>query len=136
MTKTAAQKMYIKADMKGTVINAPEAFKLEDFGFDDAAQLQQQSDEPVDFIILFAESAAAIARYAEQVANVVGPSTALWVAYPKLSGLLRSDISRDEGWEKFEKYDLLPVTQISLDDDWSLLRFKRRVDIKTVTRKF
>jgi len=136
MTKTAAQKMYLKSDMKGMVLNPPESFTIDELGFDDPAQIIQQSGEPVDFVILFAENVAAVNRHADNVARVVDPETALWVAYPKLSGKLRSDISRDQGWDALEAHDLLPVTQISLDDDWSLLRFKRRVDIKTVTRRF
>ena len=136
MTKTAAQKMYLKSDMKGMVLNPPESFTIDELGFDDPAQIIQQSGEPVDFVILFAENVAAVNRHADNVARVVDPETALWVAYPKLSGKLRSDISRDQGWDALEAHDLLPVTQISLDDDWSLSRFKRRVDIKTVTRRF
>ncbi|MDQ5932650.1 MAG: hypothetical protein QG649_735 [Patescibacteria group bacterium] len=136
MVKTAAQKMYLRSDMRGMVLNPPESFTVDDLGFDDPAQVIQQPGEDVDFVILFVENVAAVERYANIAAQAVGPETALWVAYPKLSGKLRSDISRDQGWSALESHDLLPVTQISLDDDWSLLRFKRRVDIKTVTRRF
>ncbi|MGB3945824.1 MAG: hypothetical protein WBK76_03240 [Candidatus Saccharimonadales bacterium] len=136
MVKTAAQKMYLRSDMRGMVLNPPESFTVDDLGFDDPAQVIQQPGEDVDFVILFVENVAAVERYANIAAQAVGPETALWVAYPKLSGRLRSDISRDQGWSALESHDLLPVTQISLDDDWSLLRFKRRVDIKTVTRRF
>jgi hypothetical protein len=136
MTKTAAQKMHLTADMRGLILNAPEPIGGVDFGIDETSQLAQSISEPVDFIVLFVESVGAVQKFADTVVQAVGPSTALWVAYPKLSGALRSDISRDTGWEALEIHDLLPVTQISLDDDWSLLRFKRRVDIKTVTRRF
>jgi hypothetical protein len=60
---------------------------------------------------------------------------ALWIAYPKLSGKLKSDITRDKGWELVSADDWLGVTQISIDDTWSALRFKPRADIKVLTRK-
>jgi hypothetical protein len=60
----------------------------------------------------------------------------LWLAYPKKSSGVKTDLSRDAGWPPLEAADFLPVTQISLDETWSALRFRRRSEIKTLTRKF
>jgi hypothetical protein len=32
--------------------------------------------------------------------------------------------------------DLLPVTQVAIDETWSALRFRRRREIAKLTRKF
>lgn len=62
------------------------------------------------------------------------PGQRLWFAYPKRSGAHPSDISRDTGWEPLAAADFLAVNQVALDDDWSALRFRPRIEIKRLTR--
>jgi hypothetical protein len=59
----------------------------------------------------------------------------LWLAYPKKSGPSRTDIRRDHGFEPLLARDFLPVAQVALDDTWSALRFRRRGEIKKLTRQ-
>jgi hypothetical protein len=59
----------------------------------------------------------------------------LWFAYPKLSGPLRSDISRDRGWEPLAEAGFLGVAQVALDAAWSALRFRPRDEIRVLTRR-
>ncbi|MAF63879.1 MULTISPECIES: hypothetical protein [Pseudomonadota] len=47
---------------------------------------------------------------------------------------IRSDITRDDGWESLAAQDLLPVTQVAIDNDWSALRFRYRDEIARLTR--
>ena len=49
----------------------------------------------------------------------------LWVAYPKLSSKLASDLSRDAIREAAPSFGLDTVSQIAIDADWSALRLKR-----------
>lgn len=60
----------------------------------------------------------------------------LWISYPKKSSKkYTGDISRDAGWEILGAHDFEPVSQISIDEDWSALRFRPVKDIKTLRRK-
>jgi hypothetical protein len=78
----------------------------------------------------------AIARDAPLALQAYVQGGHLWMAYPKQSGSIMTDISRDKGWEPLFKLDLLAVTQIAIDSDWSALRFRHRTEIKKLTRKF
>lgn len=49
----------------------------------------------------------------------------LWVAYPKLSSPLASDLSRDIIYGLAPSYGLNTVSSIAIDVDWSALRLKR-----------
>ena len=60
----------------------------------------------------------------------------LWFAYPKKTGAIQTDITRDHGWAPLAAADLLPVTQVAIDATWSALRFRYRDEIPTLTRKF
>jgi uncharacterized protein YbdZ (MbtH family) len=48
----------------------------------------------------------------------------MWVSYPKKSSKVKTDISRDAGWEIMAENSLRPVTQVSIDKTWSALRFR------------
>jgi hypothetical protein len=52
--------------------------------------------------------------------------TVVWVAYPKgTSKKYKSDYNRDTGHALMEKHGLDGVSLVSLDDDWSAMRFKK-----------
>ena len=57
----------------------------------------------------------------------------IWVAYPKGSSKRYScDINRNQMWNMLSKFDLRPITQISIDDDWTALRYRPVSLIKSV----
>jgi hypothetical protein len=86
-----------------------------------------------DWVLLFVSLKADVSRALAAAAHY-RPGEKLWFAYPKKSGRLASDISRDEGWEPLIEVGFLGVTQVSIDDDWSAIRFRRREEIKAITR--
>jgi hypothetical protein len=94
----------------------------------------------LDFLLLFVKTQQEILHVSQNLAHWYQPKRALWFAYPKKSGPKKSgqiatDLSRDIGWQPLLALDLLPVTIIALDADWSALRFRYRSEIKTLTRK-
>lgn len=60
----------------------------------------------------------------------------LWVAYPKKSSKIKTDIDRDHGWEPIRAQDLHAVTQVSVSPTWSALRLRYRDEIRSFSRKF
>ena len=48
----------------------------------------------------------------------------LWISYPKRSSKIDSDLSRDDMWELYIDESLRPVSQISIDETWSAVRFR------------
>ena len=69
-----------------------------------------------------------LARLRDELPTViaVAPFRAIiWVAYPKLSSQLASDLSRDVIRATVPNFGLDTVSQISIDGNWSALRLKR-----------
>jgi hypothetical protein len=91
------------------------------------------ADEPT-IILAFVRDRAALAAAAPGALAAYRRGAAMWFAYPKKSGSIRSDITRDDGWESLAAQDLLPVTQVAIDNDWSALRFRYRDEIARLTR--
>lgn len=55
----------------------------------------------------------------------------LWIAYPKkTSSLNTGTLTRDIGWSSFKPLAIRPVGQFALDDDYSLMRFRRSEMVK------
>ena len=128
MTKTLRDKLGFKPDSRGLVIACPAAV-------DELSDVATNASGPVDMIIAFVTNSADVpARLAEALTHYQRGAR-LWFAYPKQTGSIASDISRDRGWESLTALDLLPVTQISIDETWSALRFRYRDEIAKLTRK-
>jgi hypothetical protein len=95
----------------------------------------QSVGEPPGWLIGFAHDRAALAEAAAALVPHYRRGGILWLCYPKKTGALKSDITRDSGWEPVSEAGLLGVTQVALDETWSALRFRYRDEIKTLTRK-
>jgi hypothetical protein len=93
-----------------------------------------EGEGPADMVLVFVSNAAAMPD-AVAAAERYRDGGRLWVAYPKKSGRLRSDIDRDHGWEAMKAAGLLPVTQVAIDQDWSALRWRRRSEFAKITRR-
>ncbi|HYO89253.1 MAG TPA: hypothetical protein VER79_11430 [Candidatus Limnocylindrales bacterium] len=60
----------------------------------------------------------------------VKPGGVFWACYPKLTGEIKTDITRDKGWDALTGAGWRGVAQVSVDGTWSALRFRPETDIK------
>lgn len=130
MTTAQLAKLGFKMGMSGWVRNLPAEL---------AAALPLPSEMPTycpDLIVAFVRTRADVAPALAELLPWHERGKLLWFAYPKRSGSIRTDISRDHGWEPMREPDLLPVMQVALDATWSALRFRHRSEIRRLTRRF
>ncbi len=120
------RKLGFKPGMVCSVLEPPPGFKH---------GLPATNAAEPELILAFATDRASLARVAARVLDLYGVGGRLWMAYPKKTGPIRSDLDRDHGWEPLTQAGLLPVTQVALDNVWSALRFRLREEIPTLTRK-
>ena len=92
-------------------------------------------ERPVDHIILFAPDKTTLDRQMEQVNNFISATGIVWVAYPKGSSKIQTDLTRDRGWDSVptDKWQFLNL--ISLDAKWSAFSFRRVGDKDTKVRR-
>lgn len=129
MTKNIAQKMGVKPGMKWAVHDMPD-----DIG-PLLGPLNIAAGEVPDIILAFVTDMAGMEPALKKALPLYRAGNRLWFAYPKKSGKIKTDISRDNGWVALVAQDLLPVTQVAIDDTWSALRFRYRHEIAKLTRK-
>jgi hypothetical protein len=71
--------------------------------------------------VIFADDEESLRKIIKNHKDTLSEPGILWVAYPKAN---RTDINRDTLWPILAEHSLRPVTQVSLDDIWSALRFR------------
>ncbi len=80
----------------------------------------------VNFAIVFVTEKKQIENRIETVYPKLVGDAVLWFAYPKQSSNnYITEISRDHGWGVLGDYNLEPVRQVSIDEDWTALRFRK-----------
>lgn len=101
------------------IINRPEGVTFGDLHFDSGI-----GHDKYDFILFFAERKADLDIHIPTFVKVAKPDATFWVGYPKKSGKIKSNITRDKGWGVLNAIGFRVVAQVAINEDWSALRIK------------
>ena len=121
--KSLAQKLAIKPGQRIRFINAPKNANA--FLSELPSERGDTGDSAADALLLFVADSSELARYWPEATASAGENAILWVAYPKRTSTVATDLRRDTGWERVIDDGFDAVSQISLDATWSALRFRR-----------
>jgi hypothetical protein len=119
--KSVAEKLQVKADRTLAVLNAKPALDRAV-----GAPLRRAPPAKADVVVLFATNRSELEAKLPSLIRELQSSTILWVAYPKLTSPLASDLNRDVIRDCAPSFGLDTVSQIAIDADWSALRLKRK----------
>lgn len=129
MPTTLAQKLNLKPNILLEVVNSPENWEN---------QLQKALPEnPVEFslnekptaILIFIKNKEQLEKIAFPIIPSLPLDCLFWMAYPKGTSGMETDINRDILWKLVDPTRWRPVRMIALDEVWSCMRF-RPVDKK------
>ena len=91
--------------------------------------------KPIAFVLIFVTRLEEIEQSIQRVYPMLEGDAVLWFAYPKgTSKKYRCEFNRDTGWKSLGSYNIEPVRQVAVDEDWSALRFRKVEFIKKFTR--
>ncbi len=120
---SVAKKLRMKEDAPLYLLKAPAYVAVLFDGFD--VKTSPKAGREIKQALVFAENKKALDSLTLKVAPLLEDDALLWIAYPKKTGKIKSDMSRDNGWETVMAAGYEPVTQVAIDDDWSALRFRK-----------
>lgn len=83
-------------------------------------------EKGIDQGLFFAINSAILNEKIDDLFASLKDNAVFWVAYPKKSGSIQSDLTRDSGWENVYKSEWIPVSAVSINQDWSAIRIKKR----------
>jgi hypothetical protein len=117
------KKMFFKGQSPVLLFQAPPELKglSKDFGV--PVHTAPKGEYP--FVLGFVKSIAEGEKTAKVLKKALAEGAVVWVAYPKgTSKKYKSDYNRDTGNALMEKHGWTGVSLISLNEDWSAMRFK------------
>lgn len=130
------KKLNLKDQEEILVLQAPASFEPELEALENVAIKRDAAEiEYIDFCLVFAAKQAEVDAFASMITQKARGDAVVWFAYPKGSSKkYKCDFNRDRGWDELGRMGFEPVRQVSIDKDWSALRFRRVEYIKTMTR--
>jgi hypothetical protein len=129
-----SKKLLIKPGQTVTIVNAPEGFETMLDPLPAGATVSHSLKKELSFVLLFVRSVAELEKWGASVTKAAARDGLLWIAYPKKSSKMKSDLNRDAGWDVITKAGSRCVAQISIDETWSGSRF-RPFELVGTTRK-
>ena len=131
-------KLNYKQGQTMYVLNSPDIFEdlLKTVPAEIPVIKDVNQNQPIDFIVIFGTQQIEFEKLAKTVTPLLNGDAIYWLAYPKASSKKYTcDFNRDTSWDIMAPYKMLPVRQISIDEDWSALRFRKEAFIKSAKRK-
>ncbi|HEY0432978.1 MAG TPA: hypothetical protein VGC95_03860 [Chitinophagaceae bacterium] len=79
----------------------------------------------IDFALVFAVNESQLSGILKDVTPALKQETKFWVAYPKLTSKIVTDLNRDGSWQQLTSMGYESVTEVALDHVWSAARFEK-----------
>ncbi len=117
------QKLKVKAG-EMALISAPKDVLADFKSFKPKTSLPPGAKQRFDFILLFAAQARELENSWKKTVSALKEDATLWIAYPKKSSGIPSDLAGMSGWKVQEGSAWQPVTSISINETWTGIRFK------------
>jgi hypothetical protein len=137
--KTLLEKLNYTGQKRIAVINAEKNFRLAPLKEIMYIQVDNEIDQryPYDFMILFVKNVKEVEQFTPIALHNLVLDGILWYCYPKkTSKKYSSDVDRDHGWKVLNDLDFYGIRLVTIDDDWSALRFRNKKYIKSTSERF
>ncbi|MBK9261993.1 MAG: YdeI/OmpD-associated family protein [Polyangiaceae bacterium] len=127
-----SKKLRILPGARVLTLGAPDSFPSLLDPLPDKAILSTRATGTFDVVMLFVADSKALEKGLPRATAALGDESVLWICYPKKTSGIKTDMTRDVGWNVVQDAGFGPVSQAAIDETWSALRFKQE---STVERK-
>ena len=122
-----AKKLGIKEGSRIALVNAPENFESELGELPDKVEFLKRPTKSLDIVLFFVLSERALARDFSKLAEKLATNGMIWIAWPKKSSGVTTDLSF-EGVQRIGlDAGLVDVKICAIDETWSGLKFVYRL---------
>ena len=125
-SRALADKLGIKERARVALVGAPDGFEDALRPLPGGVQLGRRLQKGADVAVMFTKSRAALAKRWPNLTAAVGPTGAVWVAWPKKSSGVATDMTEDVVRDVVLPTGWVDVKVCAIDDTWSGLRCVRR----------
>ncbi len=86
----------------------------------------------IDFALIFAVNHNQLSAILNEILPALQPEGRLWIAFPKRTSKIASDLNRDCNWQVLNYNDFESVSELTLDHVWTAMLFKRKAVIPKI----
>lgn len=79
----------------------------------------------IDFALVFAVNHTQLCNILHEIFPALHSESKLWIAYPKSTSKIASDLNRDCSWQILSDNAYESITEIALDHVWTAMHFKK-----------
>jgi len=116
---TLVKKLKLKAGQRAAIVGAPSDYLSQLQPLPDGVAVSEILTGTFDWIQIFVRKKAELDAAVPQLVAALNPESLLWVAFPKGSSKIQTDLTRDTGWDVLHSTDLKWVNLIAVDSTWS-----------------
>jgi hypothetical protein len=120
-----SKKLQIKPGHRVLVLHAPGDVSGGLQPVPEGVSLSTRSQGTYDVVLLFTASSGEVEKRLPGALKAVRPDGILWICWPKQSARTATDLTRDTLFQQAQTFGLRAVSNVSIDETWSALRFKR-----------
>jgi|SRR5215211_546117 len=126
MSQTILEKLQIKNEKNILIQGLPSSIEKQFNKLSFAKNLTPLlRSRKIDFALVFAVSENQLNSILEDIMPALKEESKLWVAYPKLTSKITTDLNRDGSWNKLSEADYESAEQVSLDHVWHAVYFRK-----------
>ena len=116
------KKLGIKPESRLAFVGAPHDFDQTLGELPERVEVRARARGPLDVIVFFTTSAAELRRRFDRLAAALDPAGALWVAWPKGSSGVKTDLTENAVRDVALPKGLVDNKVCAIDETWSGLR--------------
>lgn len=122
-----ARKLGLEPGLEAVVLHSPRPYEELVTPLPEGVKVRHRLHPGAEFIHFFSRSLSDLARRFPGLASALADSGSLWISWPKKSSALASDLDENVVREIGLATGLVDVKVCAVDDDWSGLKFVRRL---------
>ena len=129
MSQTILDKLNLKNDKNILIQGLPSSIEKQFCKVSFAKNLTPLlKTRKIDFALIFAVSESQLNGILSDIMPALKEDTRLWVAHPKLTSKISTDLNRDSSWNKLSELGYETIELVSLDHVWQAFNFKKNED--------
>ena len=122
-----AEKLGIKEGHRVAFPSAPDGFCALLGELPEDVSVRSRASGPLDLIVYFTKSRAALERWLPALRRAMDPAAGLWIAWPKRTSGVETDMTEDVARELGLANRLVDNKVAAIDETWSALRLVMRL---------
>ena len=133
MSQTILEKLQLKNEKNILIQGLPSSIEKQFSKISFAKNLTPLlRTRRIEFALIFAVSENQLNAILEDIMPALKEDSKLWVAYPKLTSKITTDLNREGSWNKLMGADYESTEQVSLDHVWHAVYFKKCIILEEI----